>query len=1294
MTRVASTSHDDPSSSAAFGLPTSTTSSAGDWSRRSFLGLMSALSVGAVAGCSALGDGSDALSILGAGGRARPRHPSTVGGVSAGDSDLGNQLVAESELSQDYFLVQNHSIDPIKDKVVAYSREDGLVEAVVLQDGVVKQIRRDPTQPGGWLVVPLDDADGVTDMVAGVSTLPTSLSSGATGLLRVYYVKSSDPKNLQIAHQSLGQTTFAYRTVAWSGEAGRLQIAANQDGGLLTGAISASTGDGTNDATFHYVCDAVTPGDPLSTTPGARSLTGFDYDPTVQGSWAAVVSSSWLQDGKPSVHLYLPSADELPELQLYTGGIDQSTLHGVDSNAKMNEYPALPEGGVAVTEVEFASSLGSTDVPMALVWTQRHEGEFGHLGNPRLWAVTYDKRIAVGTKWVWTDLQLPDSITSRPSEIPFSNALTPRSRVVEGGPSCLIDLFVVLDGTLQVLRQIEQADANDDMRKPVWTPMIPLQPGMATMTSQAAVSTGNELMVVGDDNLLQTLEKDPVSGRWVDAELQLPATSLQEDSAYRVTLTLTDKAWNRPVAGATVTITASSAAVATVEEDGGPRGVVLGNTPVVVKTDAQGEVYLAILADGLSAATLTITADQVDDAITVYPSGQVNGYFAQDTSQKIDFLDPLSGSTLQQATTPDGQVVAPGASNIADANDAASKMNQAAIWGAQGTNNNLQSSIRGRTDGNRAHLSRHRHRHGTKAVNRVGVAAQGSSIDNWVHDALHAIKKGAVRVTDLTVDVKNKIINLTSDFVNWADGLISITVHDIEDAAHVLHAAFNKLAADIMKVVKWVENAVVGLLKDSARLSGLLGDWMDGCNNFIEQQMRAEKVKVLRWLTNEESAVQAAFDKRRAGFADGVTLANLSSNPPTVLGARRPKLLRRLQKSVSASDDSDDPNHPHGNWFFRKVKHALSIGGLQVPEDSVTTIQSSLAQLDSGARAALDDFAIAFADLQRAMITVVRHPQDAGTLGVPLLLKSASEMIHGVFELAKAIVDTMFDLFIAMSQAIEVILKTNDVGSIPIIGELFKLAGLGQIEMRSVALMILAFPATLAYKVAKGITAQPFGGLQATRHPKTTRRPTKRLLADAQRDLTIISSSVIGVWAPFDAVSDGFLADKAEPPKLFSVVDMVAPLALTALTSPSTNTDGHPTFASPLGDTASSMMFTSWIMGAVPGFAAAAGIFVGHLQEKKTLTKTAADSINDTLIWIQGGSGLLALVTGLIALGSAQGSSGAQYADTILNNLPVVLAPLISKGAVDDSEGITAVIHLAMVFFCGEGGAVAHANAG
>ena len=128
-----------------------TTSILEGWSRRTFLGAMGAVAAGTVAACTNSGeDTPDA--VLGKVGDRRVREPSTKGAGDAYTPTPPFTLNAVSELSEDYFLVQNHRIDPAKDKVVAYSRADGEVETVILQDGVVKQVFRDPTQAGGWNV--------------------------------------------------------------------------------------------------------------------------------------------------------------------------------------------------------------------------------------------------------------------------------------------------------------------------------------------------------------------------------------------------------------------------------------------------------------------------------------------------------------------------------------------------------------------------------------------------------------------------------------------------------------------------------------------------------------------------------------------------------------------------------------------------------------------------------------------------------------------------------------------------------------------------------------------------------------------------------------------------------------------------------------------------------------------------------------------------------------------------------------------------------------------------------------
>ncbi len=51
--------------------------------------------------------------------------------------------------------------------MVAYSRVDGLVEALLLQNGIISQVYRDPTVVGGWNIREI--ATGALDMVAGLN---------------------------------------------------------------------------------------------------------------------------------------------------------------------------------------------------------------------------------------------------------------------------------------------------------------------------------------------------------------------------------------------------------------------------------------------------------------------------------------------------------------------------------------------------------------------------------------------------------------------------------------------------------------------------------------------------------------------------------------------------------------------------------------------------------------------------------------------------------------------------------------------------------------------------------------------------------------------------------------------------------------------------------------------------------------------------------------------------------------------------------------------------------------------
>src|SRR5262249_14620796 len=143
---------------------------------------------------------------------------------------------------------------------------------------------------------------------------------------------------------------------------------------------------------------------------------------------------------------------------------------------------------------------------------------------------------------------------------PSNIALNPGSQLLK--TSNLLNLFMVIGGTLSVVRQVQQSAAVKDAVTPVFNPAVPLQGGVVTAASQIMPSSGDELIVVGEDGNLQMLAKT-VTGGWVASEIHLPATEPAEVTTYRVQLTLTDD-WSAPVAGQPLQVTAATPVTALV----------------------------------------------------------------------------------------------------------------------------------------------------------------------------------------------------------------------------------------------------------------------------------------------------------------------------------------------------------------------------------------------------------------------------------------------------------------------------------------------------------------------------------------------------------------------------------------------------------------------------------------------------------------------------------------------------------------------------------------------------------
>jgi hypothetical protein len=1006
---------------------------------------------------------------------------------------------------------------------------------------------------------------------------------------------------------------------------------------LLVWAMVPSSAAGENDAKVYWWSG---PADSKE----SGVLSGFDFDSYSNGSSCLALVETISKSEPDTFYLYIPQPED--DIHIWTGppGGPMQRIDRLPSNAL--PLPQPPRAGLVVTNVEYATALQPGTIPTALVWTQKSiEGGTG--GDPQLWALTFGLR-----DWVWTNLGIPPNLP-HDFEIPLTTALTPWTGSTRG---YLLEVFVAWDSKLYVSRQIQQTAAENAVA-PLFTPMIPLQPGVRTMTSQAGVSSGNELVVVDTGGALQTLQKDSVTGVWTEGAVQLPASELQQNSSYRVTVTLADAGWNAPVTSHDLTITASTPAVAVIEGTV-PRTVVIGTTPVTVTTDTQGQASLALLADGLSAPTLTITSAGLAKPATVYPSEAINTYMQGDGT--LNFLPTMSAGTLADAKTPDGQTVAPGARDDAATADQVATMKQAADLGAQGRMSSALSTTVGGPDGALQ-----------AQAGSLSARALASSIDHWAQDVFHAVKKGAVAVEKVAVDAETKIFTIALDLANWASNTVQVVVHTIEDAARVLHAVFNQLKADIAVAVKWMRALVGSLLQDSAKVARVLATLLGQATTFIGTEADTLKASIDTLLVKQETQVEDLFARIRGRYPQQATLGSIGDFNPAGPGRTPAATAAPAAPATAAADDDDGTPPPHGDWFLTKVKHSI-FGALDTPEFAGRPFSALAAGLRQAGVEELEAFAAACEDFWKFIKEAVTHPSQFETVGVSLLLDAVSKLIHAALAFIRSILDALFDMIKALSPTIAGMLATplKDAG---IVGKLLALAGLGDIEIGAVVTMVFAFPATLVYKLANGPGTRPFSyvpGLQASPGAEPS----------ADRALQITAAAALGVWAGLDTVSTLASSIGVGVPLLTPAIDTAGPLIIGALAPPFTK-DGLPDWRTASGDDADSFLVLSWLLDILPAFFSAMVIYSHHY------TPDDAKGDENVALWRQTMCGAVSLVSGVLAAHYDPDADGKDYALPILLNLPNLLAFCNTESVIEESEGVSAVLSLGFGLFGGVAGA-------
>jgi hypothetical protein len=905
--------------------------------------------------------------------------------------------------------------------------------------------------------------------------------------------------------------------------------------------------------------------------------------------------------------------------------------------------PPSPPTGTKVASFDYVTNTTGTYMPTAIA--------LGH--DNGLYALSHN---FLYNEWYWTQLQ-----TASAAPPQWEPGTSYQSALLNAGT--LLSLFVVNGTTLSVIRQYRQPEWSDNATTPIFNKGIPLQGGVASVASQMTPTDyGDQLFVIATENnnlqlLATTQPAGTPSGTWYASGIHLPATAAGTISTYRAQLSLSDS-WGVPAASQKLTITASLPATALVNG----QSVFLSSTPVTATTDTNGQVTVAIIADGLYAPVLTVTNPLLLARVTVSPSGPVNTYM--DGSATLNYLPAMSAATLKTATSSSGAPLFPGASDADQAANAAAILKAASQAGANP--GSLPQS-------GQLHLSL-----GAPArVSSPTVQVRGVtlSFDDLIGDAWNAIKTGAAKVTQVAHAAGSLVFEITADFEAWGTQLLKLTIEGLEDAAHVFHSVINQLKAVAGEVIDWLKTEILSLLQGTVTLAARYDKWLvNGTQLSLTSQLTklitAAEGKTSQFFASQEQAVHKKISD---------LIKAVGQTPLNALGQPGPAAsLSRAAPAPQAAGQA--PSDARSRWLLEKLRQS------PISPSAEPVLSEDFAALITKVQGELETSGVAFAAAVDTFLTSigkqVANPRDFGTVLAQDLLQLLDSLIHTAFELADDLAVALLELLELAVTAFSDLIQIS-LDDLPLIGPLLKAAGLpGSVTIGGLVTLMVAFPTALAYKLDKhDANALPFQGVPDTA-ALSALDP-----ASIAADLNFTTAAATAFWAWTDFLSAlEAVFPSGEPAPLWTWIDIAAPAVISCLTVPAHDGDLPFTSLIDLNDDSDVIAAIYWAFGALPGIFSA----IGYYNERNSDDEKQIQAMWDSMYAVTSMGGVITVGTGIwSAYNSPAGSPVSVLAAVAaLTNVGSVLAAGLVSKLVDSTEGLSAVVTGVVGLVCGVIGAI------
>jgi hypothetical protein len=607
---------------------------------------------------------------------------------------------------------------------------------------------------------------------------------------------------------------------------------------------------------------------------------------------------------------------------------------------------------------------------------------------------------------------------------------------------------------------------------------------------------------------VNVLSEDATTGRLTDVVMLKPAGSnmnAEYVSRYLTEVTVAD-ANSVPQPNFIVSVTADSAVGIWV---GPTLYTITPDNPVTLTTDPRGKLTFAFFATDLNTPTFSFSADTLVSSASVYPAQNVHDYLSGSNTAvpgRPAFDSggqTLTGAQMQTVPTWDGG----GTPFIQGANTAAN-----AGAAAQAITNAFQ--IPTSTSGNTGQWSV-----ASSDSDLVGGSSFWTEMCKFPHDIEHAIRKAVLAVTQVSVDVGNKVMHVTMQLANGLSQALTLIINTVEDVVSAVKTAFRFVERGVDEAIHWLKSLFnwSDILNTKMVIEAALNGMMTKMEaNLDPKSTQYAGTFFANVAANLTSNVTNAFDNAKSIFEPSVSFSQ-SANSQTYPPAATPIGTNAL--NPSSLNGAQSANGVHTNYVHTHATNYTMQGGtlpqftngdgstgkgLLEPLNSIITTNTGTPQFQNDHSSFGSKVQGAFSSMESFFDTVIVD-----------LINAAEDVVLDTIKFINELVQKLLSMGGNALAGFQKLLNKNI--DIPVISWIWKQISKHDLTILDLLSLLLAVPSTLLYKLTFGLPGAkaPFTDEEAAQIVSTLSNPDTYPWPTLGTSVTTVAASPI----PPDVIS-------------------------------------------------------------------------------------------------------------------------------------------------------------------------------